>query len=108
MPTFKTAAICLTIIYAALLALVFWSSPAASTPARCDLREKVIEHLETNFGEIVAIRGVSSNGGLLEVTVNRERGSWTILVTAPGGPACLALFGGNWQDLRPPDPGPGT
>ena len=98
----------IAVFFAILAVLVLVPSSVASAPARCDVREKVLAHLETNFGEIVAIRGVSSNGGLLEVTVNRERGSWTIVVTAPGGPACLALFGGAWQDLRDPDPGPST
>ncbi len=63
----------------------------------CDLRYKVLDHLASKYGETVVAAGVASAGGLVEVLVNAGTDTWTIIVTAPGGPACLVASGKGWR-----------
>ena len=65
----------------------------------CDLHEKVTAHLAKKYGEAVTALGVSNYGALVEVLANLETGTWTIIVTAPGGPACLVGAGEGWRTI---------
>lgn len=46
---------------------------------------------------------VTSRGRLLEVLVSPS-GSWSLVLTAPGGRSCLVAAGSDWQALTPPPP----
>ena len=80
--------------------------PARGEQTVCDLRHKVVEHLASKYGEAVSAWGVSSAGALVEVFENPETGTWTITVTAPGGPACLVGAGDGWRNNAAPAPPP--
>lgn len=74
--------------------------PAAGQ-APCGDRDGFVAGLERQFGEHRSIEAVTSAGALMEVFVSGS-GSWTILVTLPGGPSCLVASGTGWQPERPP------
>lgn len=76
----------------ALAVLLAW--PAAARECAPDL-EKVLMHLFTKFGESVRSHGIASNGALV-ITTASDSGSWTMLVTAPGGPVCVLAAGGDF------------
>ncbi len=80
------------------------SVPAAGQTS-CDLRYKVVEHLARKYGETVSAWGVSSTGALVEVFESPKTGTWTITVTAPGGPTCLVGTGDGWRTIDKPKPG---
>ena len=99
----------LSILAAALLvagAVVAFSGPAWGDQTVCDLRHKVVERLANKYGEAVSASGVSSAGALVEVFENPKTGTWTITVTAPGGPACLVGDGDGWRNNAAPTPPP--
>lgn len=68
----------------------------------CGDHEKVISHLDEKFGETRTNMGMSSNGGVLEVFSSEKTGTWTVLITSPGGPTCLVAAGKNWETLQTP------
>ena len=72
--------------------------PAAGQ-ALCASRDGFIAGLEQQFGEYRRIQAVTTAGALMEIFVS-DSGSWTILVTLPGGPACLVAAGQGWQPER--------
>jgi hypothetical protein len=94
------------LILAAFAALSFSGAAVAGEQTACDLRYKVVEHLARKYGEAVSASGISSVGALVEVFENPKTGTWTITVTAPGGPACLVGSGDGWRNNAAPAPPP--
>lgn len=72
--------------------------PAGAQPV-CGARDGFVAGLERQFGEYRRIEAVTSAGALMEIFVSAS-GSWTVLVTLPGGPACLVASGTGWQAER--------
>lgn len=64
----------------------------------CGEHEIILKMLEQQFREKRTAFGVTADGRLLEVFAGPS-GSWTILVTHPSGPTCLATSGGGWQEI---------
>jgi len=73
----------------------------ASSQALCGSRDGFVAGLDQQFGEHRSIEAVTSAGALMEIFVSGS-GSWTVLVTLPGGPACLVASGTGWQPVRIP------
>ena len=65
----------------------------------CGERYGILEWLEGKFYEKRTAFGLTSDGRLLEVFA-APSGSWTILVTYPGGLSCLATNGTDWQQIE--------
>lgn len=65
----------------------------------CGERHGILEWLEGKFYEKRTAFGLTSDGRLLEVFA-APSGSWTILVTYPGGLSCLATSGTDWQQIE--------
>lgn len=89
-----------------LMLILLLPSPAAGQmPPQCDTRDAVLDRLKTKYGEEPVSLGVTSTGSLLEVLASPE-GTWTIIVTIPGGPTCLVSSGDGWHQapLLPTDP----
>ena len=42
-----------------------------------------------------------TNGNAVMQLFTSPKGSWTLILTLPGGPSCIAGAGENWQGLRP-------
>ena len=84
-------------------ALFFGAAAAKAQNIPCGDRGVVLEHLKKHFGEKRSAVGVTANGRLIEVMTGPQ-GSWTILVSYPGGPTCLILNGEGWRQIvEPPD-----
>ena len=85
----------------ALLALcVFMWLPgqAYGQGPQCGPRHALIDMLGNQYKEQPVSRGVTGSGALLEVWAS-DKGSWSILVTVPGGPTCLVSSGDGWRTL---------
>jgi len=84
-------------------ALLLGALPAPSAEAgaamRCGERRAVIEHLASRFGETRRSLGFQQGRGLIEIFANPVSGSWTILLTTPGGTSCLVAAGEAWRAL---------
>lgn len=92
---------------AAALAALAGASLLASTPAaqaqqapqapQCAERAAVLERLSAQYHEEPVSIGVTATGSLLEVLASPEGGTWTIIITVPGGPTCLVSSGEGWR-----------
>jgi len=92
-----------TVILAILLAVLF-IAPAWGQ-ATCAARDYFAERLADKYGERQAFVGVNHNGALLEVWINPEKRSFSVLLVTTRGWACLAASGEDWHlaPFRSPD-----
>ncbi len=65
---------------------------------QCAPREALLKSLSKNYQEAPVNMGVTSTGSLIEILASPS-GSWTILVTVPGGPTCMVSSGEGWRDV---------
>lgn len=89
--------------FAALLFLAALADAAfGQGRALCGDRQAIGERLAERFDERATASGLTDGGALLEVLA-APGGSWTLLLTRPGGPACVLVTGQNWRTLRSRD-----
>ena len=72
--------------------------PEAVGQTLCGERESFVAHLGRMHREATTGLGITTGGKVLEL-LTAEDGSWTIIVTAPDGRACLVAAGENWQPV---------
>ena len=84
------------------LILICLALPAQAQQA-CGPRDKIVTRLNTVYQETRHAAGIAANGNLVEVFV-AESGTWTIMISRPGGRSCVVATGHHWQrDKRPAD-----
>lgn len=87
------------------------SSPARAQSAQmvCGERVEIVNALQTGHQEQKTAAGLSGNGGLVELFTG-DAGTWTLLLTLPGGPTCLLGAGEAWEGWehtgQPNEPAP--
>lgn len=81
----------------ALTGTVLATPSLAQTAGPCADRDAVVSHLVTQYGEIRQSVALGSNNTLVETFASLETGTWTIIVTTPGGPSCLVASGQAFQ-----------
>lgn len=67
-----------------------------TTPAVCAQHETIVERLNQEYSETPVGTGLASAGFLVEVFAS-PGGTWTIVITQPGGTACLVASGNYWE-----------
>lgn len=72
---------------------------SAATPSNCADRQKVLERLDTAFGETRQSVGLGTNNSMMEIFASEETGTWTITVTLPTGKTCLIASGKAFENL---------
>jgi hypothetical protein len=72
----------------------------AAEPARaqsvCGERVEIVNVLEAGHEERKTAAGLSGSGGVVEL-FTASNGSWTLLLTLPGGPTCMMGAGEAWE-----------
>ena len=86
----------------ALLAALL-ASPAMAEPY-CDTRGVIIEALAGRYGEGPVLAAIDAGGNLVEIVANVSTGTWTLIVTKPGGAACVIATGNAIEVTAPGDP----
>jgi len=81
--------------YVAILAALAGSQVMAQE--HCAPHDVVVERLGENYGETRQSLGLDAVGSVVEVFASLETGTWTITVTRPGGPTCIAAVGEHYQ-----------
>ncbi|SMH40623.1 hypothetical protein [Maritimibacter sp. HL-12] len=71
----------------------------------CGERAMIVERLARDYGESRQSLGVVGGRQVLELFASDETGSWTILLTAPDGIACLVAAGARFRRFDPVAPG---
>ena len=91
----------LTLI-AIVAALVTLGAAPASAQTICGDRAKLIGYLDQVYREARSGIGIASNGAVVEL-YTAKTGTWTMLVTRPGGPTCVMGSGENWDRQLEPE-----
>ena len=82
---------------------------APMTQARvCGDRAEIIKGLGQKYGETAHAVGLTNSGGVMEIFTSLEKGTWTILITNPGRPTCVAGAGEGWEDAPKGSQGEGA
>ena len=97
-PILIAAAAALTLGSCTAPAFANSSRPSARGPG-CGPRAGIAAALARNHAETPVSRGVSARGALVEVFAS-ARGTWTLVVTVPGGPSCLIAAGEDWEAIE--------
>lgn len=90
-------AVCGAIILAALLGLAV---PAQAQGMPCGDGAAFVAHLEKDWGEDPNVIALDAAGRMVRILVNPETGTWSMLVTGPGGPTCLISHGSAWEAIH--------
>ena len=90
------------ILATALCALPF------SVAALCAEHEDITKRLAEGYGETRQSIALTSTGHVYEIYANTESGSWTTVITMPGGPSCLVATGQAYQQITEPLPPAGN
>jgi hypothetical protein len=83
---------------AAVVPILAVVSTAHAEEVACGKRSDLLAHFQEAYHEVPNVLGLTTDGRLLEVVV-APTGTWTMLVTVPGGPACVVATGQDWQSL---------
>jgi hypothetical protein len=85
-----------------LLAASFIALPSlayAQAGQRCADRDVIVKRLADKFVEQQVAVGITANGKMVEVLASPKGGTWSIVLTEPGGPSCFVAAGANWVTL---------
>ncbi len=85
------------------LALFAGSSSIVAAHTWCDERVDMLNRLASEYGEELIEVKMMEEHGLLEVLKSPTKGTWTLLLTKPGGISCV-LAAGNGLDTDEEDP----
>lgn len=90
----------LAVLTAAAAVLIATTTEAgAQSPRNCGPRDAVVQRLVDGYGETRHSVGLGSNNAMFEVFASADTGSWTILVTSPGGVSCLVASGQSFETV---------
>ncbi len=81
-------------------AMMLAANHANAQSRQCATHDAVAERLASRYGESRQSIGLGSDNSVVEVYASAETGSWTIVVTRPGGPTCLVAAGQSFQQLN--------
>ena len=85
----------------AALALGLLVNTAAAVRAQpvCMPHDELTERLYATFAEAPAANAIANNGALVELFATRDRSSWTLAMTRPGGMSCVLVAGQEWNQF---------
>lgn len=68
--------------------------------SHCAERQTVLNNLEERYSEIVVSSAINYDGTFVETTVNKETGTWSFLMSAPGRLTCIVASGTGWREKK--------
>lgn len=96
-------------LIAALMAALSFALSSQSAGAQrtpCGDGAALIAHLEKEWSEAPAVIALDAAGRLVRILINPQTGTWSMLVTGPGGPTCMITHGTAWEPIAAPaEPG---
>ncbi len=76
---------------------------SAKSQQVCGDRAKIVAHLGSDYKEGRAGIGLAASGTVVEL-FTADSGTWTMLMTAPGGQTCVMGSGEGWEQTQRPKP----
>jgi len=86
---------CRFLVLTATLALAAGAA-SAQQQMPCGDRDELLAQLRSQYKEAPTGFGMTPNGAIVELLTS-EKGSWTLLLTLPGGTSCLIGSGEGWE-----------
>ncbi len=74
------------------------AGPVQAQPV-CMSRDDLREELHKQFSEAPTAGAITNNGALVQLFVNRDRSSWTLVMTRQCGASCFLVAGEDWNEL---------
>ena len=81
------------------------ASAASAAGGICSSHDKFATFLSDTYKESPRAIGLVANKRMMQVFVS-QKGTWSILMTAPNGKACLLAAGDNWEGIKLVEKGP--
>jgi hypothetical protein len=83
-----------------LLAFAFLALGATEANAQmlCGQRAQIIDSIDKKYQERPNAFGISGEKTLVELFTS-ETGSWTMIMTRPGGVSCIMAVGQSWEQF---------
>ena len=76
----------------------------AAHALQCAPHDTIVGALAKSYGEIVRLQAMTSDGRMMEITVNPVSGTWSAMLTTPDGNTCLVAGGDSAKIILPGDP----
>ncbi len=96
----KPVAIRMFAVVAFAFALLLHTAATVKAQPVCMPHDDFRVELQRNFSEAPVAIGIANNGALIELYAKRDKSSWTLIMTRPGGLSCVLVAGEEWNDLR--------
>ncbi len=96
----KPVAIRVFAVVAFAFALLLHTAATVKAQPVCMPHDDFRVELQRNFSEAPVAIAIANNGALIELYAKRDRSSWTLMMTRPGGLSCVLVAGEEWNDLR--------
>ena len=96
----KQIAIRVFAVVAFAFALLLHTAATVKAQPVCMPHDDFRVELHRNFSESPVAVAIANNGALIELYAKRDRSSWTLVMTRPGGTSCVLVAGEDWNDLR--------
>ena len=86
-------------IFSPLMAATSLAVPAMAqtAPSNCGTHDAISQRLALSYGESRQSIALGANNTIVETYASLDTGTWTIVVTTPGGPTCLVAAGQAYQ-----------
>ncbi len=88
--------------------LIFATQNAFAQTAQCAPRPDVLAALADKYGEARRGIGIAGQNAVMELFVNADTGTWTMIATTPDGKTCLIASGSNFETVSDPAPAKGS
>ncbi len=95
----KPAATRMLAMAALALGLLVHTAAAVRAQPVCMPHDELTERLYATFAEAPAANAIANNGALVELFATRDRSSWTLAMTRPGGMSCVLVAGQEWNQF---------
>jgi hypothetical protein len=93
-----------TLLALALLSTLVFPAVAQQQGANCRSLDQAISEARDQYGEVLAMRGISSGGYMLMMFANPDGSTWTLLgLLKDGQTACTLDAGEGLQFIKPGD-----
>ncbi len=99
----KQIAIRVFAVVAFAFALLLHTAATVKAQPVCMPHDDFRVELQRNFSEAPVAIAIANNGALIELYAKRDKSSWTLVMTRPGGLSCVLVAGEEWNDLRKPE-----